>query len=67
MSRNSVLNVGNAPDSSLTVASLALGGDDFPKGFYLRTVGDQQWLRGYRCTEAHRFSPNDHFIFLAAS
>ncbi|MGO1727180.1 hypothetical protein [Glutamicibacter ardleyensis] len=66
-SKHSVLNVGNAPEGSLTVASVALGDDDFPKGFYLRTVDDQQWLRGYRCTEAHRFSANDHFIFLAAN
>ncbi|HJX78718.1 hypothetical protein [Glutamicibacter sp.] len=66
-SKHSVLNVGKAPESSLTVASVALGDDDFPKGFYLRTVDGQQWLRGYRCTDEHRFSPNDHFIFVAGS
>ena len=65
-SKHSVLNVGKAPDSSLTVASAALGDDEFPKGFYLRTVDGQQWLRGYRCTKEHRFSPADHFIFTAA-
>ena len=64
-SKLSELNVGKAPDSSLTVASAALGDDDFPKGFYLRTVDGQQWLRGYRCTDEHRFSPEDHFIFAA--
>ena len=66
-SMHSVLNVGKAPDSSLTVASAALGEDDFPKGFYLRTVDDQQWLRGYRCTDEHLFSADDHFTFVAGS
>lgn len=67
MSKHSVLNVGKAPNSSLTVASVALGDDEFPKGFYLRTVDDQQWLRGYRCTDEHLFSADDHFIFVAGS
>lgn len=65
--KHSVLNVGKAPDSSLTVSSVALGDDDFPKGFYLRTVDEQQWLRGYRCTDEHRFSPEDLFIFVTGT
>ncbi|MDE0546364.1 hypothetical protein [Microbacterium sp. C7(2022)] len=59
------LSVGRAPDGSLTVASDPLRDDDeYPKGFYLRVVDGQSWLRGYRCDDEFVFSPGDRFVFL---
>lgn len=63
-SRDSVMSSGRAPDGGLTVAAEALSQDDeYPKGFYLRVVDGQAWLRGYRCDDEHVWSPNDRFIF----
>ena len=63
-SRDSAMSSGRAPDGGLTVAALAFSRDDeYPKGFYLRVVDGQKWLRGYRCDDAHRWSPDDRFIF----
>ena len=63
-SRNSVMSSGSAPDGGLTVAAQALSKDDeYPKGFYLRVVDGQAWLRGYRCDDEHAWSPDDRFIF----
>lgn len=63
-SRNSVMSSGQAPAGSLTVAAEALSKDDeYPKGFYLRVVDNQAWLRGYRCDGEHIWSPDDRFIF----
>lgn len=51
--------VGRAPGGSITVASRPLARDhDVPKGFYLRTVEGQLWLRGYRCDDEHVFAPD---------
>lgn len=61
---DSVMSSGRAPDGALTVASEALSKDDeYPKGFYLRVVDGQAWLRGYRCDDEHTWSPDDRFIF----
>ena len=61
---DSVLSAGRSPAGALTVASAPLSDDDeFPKGFYLRVVDGQQWLRGYRCDDEYRFSPEDRFAF----
>ncbi|MFE5836356.1 hypothetical protein [Arthrobacter sp. NPDC056493] len=63
-SGDSVMSSGRAPDGALTVASEALIMDDeYPKGFYLRVVDGQAWLRGYRCDDRHAWSPDDRFIF----
>ncbi|WP_427129109.1 hypothetical protein [Pseudarthrobacter sp. S9] len=63
-SRDSVMSSGRAPDGGLTVAAEALSQDDeYPKGFYLRVVDGQAWLRGYRCDDEHIWSPDDRFIF----
>ena len=63
-SRDSVMSSGRAPDGALTVAAEALSKDDeAPKGFYLRLVEGQAWLRGYRCDDEHTWSPDDRFIF----
>lgn len=59
-----VMSRGHAPDGSYTVAAPTLSDDDeYPKGFYLRAVNGQLWLRGYRCDGLHRWSPDDQFIF----
>ena len=59
-----VMSAGHAPSGSLTVASPPLHLDDaFPKGFYLRVVDGQQWLRGYRCDDDYEWNPHDRFVF----
>lgn len=53
-----------APPGSITIASAPLiDDDDFPKGFYLRCIQGELWLRGYHAGAAHRWNPNDHFVF----
>lgn len=65
---DTVMSNGQAPSGSLTLASAPLSADDaYPKGFYLRVVDDQPWLRGYRCTDEHLWEPEDRFIFQARS
>lgn len=67
-SADSVMSAGKAPDGSLTVASEALSDDiEYPKGFYLRVVDGQAWLRGYRCDDEHIWSADDRFVFRAPS
>lgn len=59
-----VMSRGRAPEGSYTVAAPTLRDDDeYPKGFYLRAVNGQPWLRGYRCDDMHLWSPDDQFIF----
>lgn len=63
-SRDSSMSSGRAPDGGLTVAAEVHSHDDeYPKGFYLRVVDGQAWLRGYRCDDEHVWSPDDRFIF----
>lgn len=65
---DSVLSSGRAPTGSLTVATRALSDDvDYPRGFYLRVIDGQSWLRGYRCDDEHIWSPGDRFAFCKAS
>lgn len=53
-----------APSGSITIASEPLTeNDDFPKGFYLRQINGELWLRGYRADQLHVWNPGDHFIF----
>ena len=43
-----------APFGSLSITSAPLSdNDDFPKGFYLRTIDGVLWLRGYRSGPDH--------------
>jgi hypothetical protein len=53
-----------APSGSITVASEIVSEDDeFPKGFYLRKINGELWLRGYIADQLHIWKPSDHFIF----
>ncbi|MGG0668292.1 hypothetical protein [Sporosarcina koreensis] len=54
-----------APNGSITVASkILIENDNFPKGFYLRRINGELWLRGYVCDDQHVWDPNDRFIFV---
>ena len=65
---DTIMSSGSAPSSSITVASRIIrDDDDFPKGFYLRVVDGQPWLRGYLCDDEHLWLPNDLFAFQVPS
>jgi hypothetical protein len=54
-----------APPGSLTLASAPLAEDDeTPKGFYLRRIEGDLWLRGYQSWPGHNWSPQDVFVFV---
>ena len=64
---DSVLSAGRSPAGALKVASAPLSDDvEYPKGFYLRVVDHQQWLRGYRCDDEYVYEPGDRFAFRIA-
>jgi hypothetical protein len=64
VSTTDLVSRGRAPEGSFTVAARTISdSDEFPKGFYLRVVDGQPWLRGYRCDDMHMWSPDDWFIF----
>lgn len=53
-----------APPGAVTIASQPISEDDyFPKGFYLRRIKDELWLRGYAADDLHVWNPDDRFIF----
>lgn len=53
------------PDGAVTILSKILSEDvAFPKGFYLRKVDEDYWLRGYVCDYEHQFSLDETFIFM---
>lgn len=55
---------GDAPSGSITIASEIVSVDDeFPKGFYLRNIKGELWLRGYIADDLHVWNPKDRFIF----
>lgn len=62
---DAVMSNGKAPSGSLTVAApLFQVREDYPKGFYLRVIAGQPWLRGYRCNSSeHIWDPDDRFVF----
>ncbi|WP_426515998.1 hypothetical protein ACPPVQ_15360 [Diaminobutyricibacter sp. McL0618] len=61
---DSVLSAGKSPAGALKVAAAPLSDNvEYPKGFYLRVVDNQQCLRGFRCDDAYRFTPEDRFAF----
>nr|WP_244516692.1 helicase [Alkalicoccus daliensis] len=65
---NTVPNISNAPPGSITVASTPIvKEDEFPKGFYLRSVNGTLWLRGYAADELHIWEPDSSFIFVVRS
>jgi hypothetical protein len=61
---DTVMSSGRAPTGSVTVASERLRAEyEYPRGFYLRVVEGQHWLRGFRCTEDAPWAPEDRFAF----
>lgn len=53
-----------APPGSITVASAPLEDDeDTPRGFYLRRIEGELWLRGYVSGPDHIWSPEDVLVF----
>ncbi len=61
---DSVLSAGRAPSGAIHVASDPQSQDvEYPKGFYLRVVDGQKWLRGYRCDDAYVFPPEQRLAF----
>ncbi|MFD1413075.1 helicase [Oceanobacillus jeddahense] len=53
-----------APYGSITIASKIFSKDvNFPKGFYLRKIQGDLWLRGYVADEAHVWNSHDRFVF----
>ncbi len=61
---DSVMSNGRAPTGSVTVASQRLRTEyEYPRGFYLRVVDGQLWLRGFRCSEDAPWHPDDRFAF----
>lgn len=52
------------PEGAVTVISEILNEEaTFPKGFYLRKIEGQLWLRGYLCDYEHIFEADETFIF----
>ncbi|HSN02285.1 MAG TPA: hypothetical protein VLS91_02260 [Acidimicrobiales bacterium] len=61
---DAVMSNGSAPSGSITVAAVAPeGGEEMPRGFYVRAVNGVLWLRGYHASDEHVWSPDDHFAF----
>ncbi len=57
-----------APAGSITIASpIPSNQDDFPKGFYLRKINGDLWLRGYRASLDFIWDPEDTFAFCLPS
>lgn len=53
-----------APPGSITIASAPLIDDDaFPKGFYVRRIQGELWLRGYHAGAEHIWNSHDHLVF----
>lgn len=62
---DSVLSAGRAPTGAIHVASEPVSEDvEYPKGFYLRVVENQPWLRGYRCDDTYVLAPEQRLAFL---
>lgn len=63
---DSVLSAGRAPTGAIHVASKPLSSDEaYPKGFYLRVVDDEVWLRGYRCDNTYQWGPEQRLALVA--
>ncbi|MCG3088932.1 helicase [Sporosarcina sp. MB25] len=56
-----------APYGSITIAAEIMdASDEFPKGFYLRRINGELWLRGYVTDNEHIWDPDDRFVFVNA-
>lgn len=54
-----------APYGSITIATEIMdASDEFPKGFYLRRINGELWLRGYVADNEHIWDPDDRFVFV---
>lgn len=63
-----ILSAGRAPTGAIHVASEPLSEDvEYPKGFYLRVLDGQAWLRGYRCDDTYVWAPDQRLAFLSPS
>lgn len=63
---DSVLSAGRAPTGAIHVAAEPLSADEaYPKGFYLRVVDDEVWLRGYRCDDTYEWGPEQRLALIA--
>lgn len=57
-----------APSGSLTVISPPINDDpEYPKGFYLRKIKGELWLRGYRAGAEHVWQANNRMLFMQAA
>ncbi|MHA7242267.1 hypothetical protein [Paeniglutamicibacter antarcticus] len=62
---DSVLSAGRAPTGAIHVASDPPSQDvEYPKGFYLRVVNGQRWLRGYRCDDKYEWAPEQRLALV---
>ena len=64
MTTGAAIRASSAIAGAIMVAAAPLSQDDaYPKGFYLRVVDGQAWLRGYRCDDTYVFAAVDEFAF----
>lgn len=67
-STNHDLHRHKAPQGAVTVASPVISPDpQVPKGFYLRNVAGQLWLRGYICDDQYVWHLGDQFAFISVA
>ncbi|GAA1107905.1 hypothetical protein [Arthrobacter flavus] len=60
-----VLSAGRSPAGAIHIGSEPVSEDvKYPKGFYLRVVDGQAWLRGYCCDDTYVWTPEQRFVFL---
>lgn len=65
---DSVLSAGRGPAGAIHIASQPVSEDvQYPKGFYLRVVDGQAWLRGYGCDDTYVWTPEQRLAFLLPS
>ncbi|MCX5774388.1 MAG: hypothetical protein NTX05_07265 [Fusobacteria bacterium] len=59
---------GKAPTGSITVISASSSDTpEFPKGFYLRKIHGEKWLRGFSCSDDYEFNLEDRVAFCVAN
>jgi len=62
---DSALSAGRSPTGAIHIASALVSEDlEYPKGFYLRVVDGQAWLRGYCCDDTYVWTPEQRLAFL---
>ena len=62
---DSILSAGRGPTGAIHIASEPVSEDvEYPKGFYLRVVDGQPWLRGYCCDDTYIWAPGQRLAFL---